>query len=210
MHEPNNMQRAYITAYDKGWNELSNIDFNRIGKDNKIPYDKQTQTFYINFMGRDIRVSIPDRSIGQCNGPELGIVEKILIVHYLMKAQDRELDKQWISFKEIPGGNVYYDAFYKRAIKPLKDSFGNSLEDFCRITQELGWRKGNIGNASAVCSVFPTLPIAYIIWQGDEEIPSTSNILFDSSAPDILSTEDLVVAASLPVYQLIKIFYGRQ
>ncbi|MGI6112808.1 MAG: DUF3786 domain-containing protein [Mahellales bacterium] len=210
MLETNNMQRAYTTAYDKGWNELANIDSNRIGKGKKIQYDKQTQTYYINFMGRDVQVSIPDRSIDQCNGPELGIVEKVLIVHYLIKAQDRKLDKQWISFKEIPGGNVYYDAFYKRAIKPLKDCFGNNLEDFCRITQELGWRKGNIGDTSAVCSVFPTLPIIYVIWQGDEEIPSTSNILFDSSAPDILSTEDLAVAASLPAYQLIKILYNRQ
>jgi hypothetical protein len=52
--------------------------------------------------------------------------------------------------------------------------------------------------------VLPYVPLTFVIWQGDDEIPPNGNILFDETAIEWFNAEDLVVIASLPVYKLLK------
>ena len=53
-----------------------------------------------------------------------------------------------------------------------------------------------MGDAAIVMDVFPRLPLTYVIWEGDEEMPANGTILFDQTAQYYLPTEDLVVVAA--------------
>jgi hypothetical protein len=44
--------------------------------------------------------------------------------------------------------------------------------------------------------------VTFVLWGGDDEFPPSGNILFDSSAPQFLPTEDFAVLASLLVAEL--------
>jgi hypothetical protein len=45
---------------------------------------------------------------------------------------------------------------------------------------------------------FPKMPVVVVIWLGDEEVPTSANVLFDANAGKILPTEDIsVVGATL-------------
>ncbi len=43
-----------------------------------------------------------------------------------------------------------------------------------------------------------------IFWSGDEEFPPEARILFDSTVPTYLSTEDVAVLSQQTVFGLIK------
>jgi hypothetical protein len=47
------------------------------------------------------------------------------------------------------------------------------------------------------------VPIALIFWSGDEEFQPEARILFDSTIPTYLSTEDVAVLAQQTVFGLI-------
>jgi hypothetical protein len=60
-----------------------------------------------------------------------------------------------------------------------------------------------MGDASVTLCPLPKLPVTYIIWAGDDELPPAGMILFDSTASGWLPAEDLTVLASLGAYKLI-------
>jgi len=37
------------------------------------------------------------------------------------------------------------------------------------------------------------VPITFVLWRGDEEIPPSGNVLFDASIPSYLPVEDIAV-----------------
>lgn len=102
-----------------------------------------------------------------------------------------------ISFREAPGGDFYYAAFKSRAIDPLVMKFGRKPEILFTVAENIGGKKVDIGSASVRIDVFAKLPVIVVVWEGDEEIPGSANILFDRSASSIFPTEDLAVIGAL-------------
>lgn len=109
-------------------------------------------------------------------------------------------DRDWIAFRELPGGNIYVTPFTNRTIRPMVSWFSREPERLVRAAERLGGRRADFGHASAVIDVLPLVPICFVLWQGDDEVPSSGQILFDRSASDYLDTEDLVVAAAEALY----------
>jgi hypothetical protein len=48
----------------------------------------------------------------------------------------------------------------------------------------------------------PRVPLAAILWRGDDEFPPTGNLLFDASVTHYLPAEDMVVLAGTAVGRL--------
>jgi hypothetical protein len=175
-----------------------------------VEYDAAGQEFTVPFINREYQVRYPSGEVclpvpdGDPAQSEVQIATKILILHYLACAEGVPLHDKWISFKEIPGGQVYINPFYNRAIRPLIKIFGKDPQGLIAAGRALGGRKGDIGDASVVIPVFPMVPVAYVVWEGDEEFEPSGNILFDESAPSYLPLEDYAVIAGAVVFELRK------
>lgn len=102
------------------------------------------------------------------------------------------------------GGNIYYSVFERSVIKPITKKFASQPEKLVEIATLFGGRKLNYGNASVEIQVFPKLPITIILWKGDEEVPSSGNVVFDESAKSMLSAEEVCVISTLAVSRLVK------
>jgi len=157
----------------------------------------------LKFFDQQMEITHPEGKVFlHKTGQEAGLIETILVLHYLVKASGRDLTGKNITFKELPGGSIYIDPFTNRCIRPLIGLFGANLEEFSQAAESLGGIKQKFGHVSFCFSAFPRIPVTLVLWAGDEEFPPNANILFDETAPDYLPTEDFAFLCGMLVGQL--------
>jgi hypothetical protein len=160
--------------------------------------------FQIDFLGVHYEVEypsgnfIPEPSLFG----ELPVFVQILILHYLANTTEIIYEGKFISFKELPGGNIYIQPFTNRSILPLAKLFGVQPQRLIEVASRIGGRQTDLGDAGVTIDVFPRIPVTLIIWEGDEEFAASANILFDASASQLLPTEDYAVLAGFVVATL--------
>jgi len=170
----------------------------------RVKYDETQKEFFVMFLNEEYHVKYPSGDVYRPQGEDVPIASKILILHYLSSAEGVPLHHKWISFKELPSGQIYINPFYNRAIRPLIKLFGQDPGALVKAGLALGGKRESLGDSSITVPVFPMVPVTYVIWEGDEEFPPSGNILFDSSAPNYLPVEDYAVIAGMVVQELRK------
>lgn len=139
---------------------------------------------------------------------EMPLPEKILICHYLLNAVNETVSGELITYRQIPDGHFYFDAFQRRARDPFLATFGQNAEMFRQCAQMLGGKPVTTGDVGMTFNVLPRIDIQLVLWQGDEEFPPEASILFDSSIQQRLPVEDIAVLSGMLVYKLMGIARG--
>jgi len=150
------------------------------------------QAILIRYLNRMYRVAYPGGEVqGESGSEGILIGNRILILHYLASASGAPMENRLISYRELPAGNVYYNAFARFGIAPLAEFFGNRPELLQRAGAVLGATVIGLGNVGLRIPVLPGVPVTVTLWEADDEFPASANILFDASASSYLHTEDL-------------------
>jgi hypothetical protein len=168
----------------------------------------------LSFQNQKVAVTWPDFRIrSEKSQEELPIQQQILLLHYLRGAWASSGGGpagEWISFQEVPDGRFYLDAFNKRAKIPLVQAFGTKPELMVKLSAEVyGAKPFDQGDFSVVIKALPLVPVALILWKGDEEFPPEGTLLFDKTVSKILSGEDIAWLAGMVVYPLIGMAKGK-
>lgn len=192
-------------AHEKALQEFAGIDPEEAARRAAVEYDREKGVFTVPFLNQKYVVAFPGGNITTEEGGEVSLTNKVCILHYLAHASDCSLTGRHITFKELPNGSIYVGPFNNRAIRPLVSIFGNRPEMLVKAAEKMGGKKAGVGDHSVTVSVFPKIPITYVIWEGDDEFPPGGNILFDSSAPLHLETEDYALLPGLAVFLLKKL-----
>jgi hypothetical protein len=166
-----------------------------------VSWDSEKQEFILTSLNDTFRISYPGAAIGNEQGAPVDPRLQVLILHYLT-GPAATLQGEWISFKELPGGMIYQQPFYGRAVLPLIRTFGPNPAGLIAAGTALAGRPVAHGDAAIELCPFPQLPVRLVIWAGDEEIPPSATILFDAAAATILATEDYAVLAEYLVKRL--------
>ena len=206
----------YKQALDLGKKDLAdkNPDLLASSSGAMIGRDKQGNTsFSLDFLKREINISWPELGFSQKDSDkELPIQEQILLLHYLYgawSASGAAITGKWISFQEVPDGKFYLDAFHRRAKNPMVQAFGDRPELLLELSGEaFGAEPSDQGDVSVVVKALPLVPVALIIWKGDEEFPPEGNILFDRNIVKMLSAEDIAWLSGMVVYPLMGMSKG--
>jgi hypothetical protein len=164
--------------------------------------------FSIHFIGRIIHITWPDLGFAyQDSTDDVPIQQQVLMLHYLYgsyASNGAALTGEWISFQDVPDGRFYMDAFIRRAKEPLIKVFGQKPKQMVDLTLKIYDASSfNYGDYSVMVKALPLVPMALIIWEGDDEFPPDGNILFDRNIPNILSAEDIAWLAGMVVYPLM-------
>ena len=170
--------------------------------------EEGSASFSLLFLNQALRITRPDfKVLSEKTGEEIPIQQQVLILHYLHGAwssSGAEPTGEWISFQEVPDGRFYLDAFHRRAKNPLVQTFGEKPEALVKLAEQAyGAQPFDQGDASVLVGALPLVPVALILWQGDEEFPPEGNILFDHNIIQILSAEDIAWLSGMVVYPLI-------
>ena len=100
------------------------------------------------------------------------------------------------------------DAFIKRAKTPLIQTFGfkgAKMVEIASVAYDAS--KLDLGDYSVKVQSLPFVPVALLIWEGDDEFPPDGNLLFDKTIQNILSAEDIATLAGMVVYPMIGMAY---
>ena len=202
-----NYQYGYQLAYRLAVEQLArteNLEQQCHKSDARIKLIDEKKVILIQYLGQSYQVCHPDVEVSLVDSQELvPLKDKLLILHYLNRAKGSPLSGKAITYKELPEGINYISNFTKRAIKPLLKSFGQQPERLPAAAAILfGARKADYGDAAVTIDAFIRVPITLVLWRGDEELAPEGNILFDSTIPDYLSTEDITVLCETIVWRL--------
>ena len=134
--------------------------------------------------------------------------EQVFMLHYLLKAKAIPFSGELITFREVPSGTFYYQAFFKRAIAPLAEGFGGRPSLLDQVANLIGEIVPSPADRTLKIVVLPRIPVILSVWEKDEEFPAEGNVYFDTTISSHLSTEDIAYAGSAAVYTALGIARG--
>ncbi|PIU31869.1 MAG: hypothetical protein COT06_05830 [Syntrophobacteraceae bacterium CG07_land_8_20_14_0_80_61_8] len=169
------------------------------------PDDAVVITFAL--LGREIAVRIGVQVTIEETGSqeEISLPNKVLICHYLLTADGAPPTGELITYRQVPDGHFYFDAFQRRARDPFLKGFGAQPELFRACAEKLGGVPVENGDLGMRFQVLPRVPIQIILWFGDDEFPPEASLLFDANVSGYLPAEDIAFVSGNLVYALMGI-----
>jgi len=148
-------------------------------------------------LGREYVVSHPDGLVLEADGQPAPVTEAILLLLYLTESTGRALEGRWVGFEQLSGGPGYLASFRGRVVAPLLRAFGPRPDALLPAAAALDGKPLDLGDAAVRLPALPCLPLAYVIWGGDEEFPPSATVVFDASVEGYLDAEAVTVLAEL-------------
>ena len=197
-------QEAWQLSIDLTVGKLQQADLQDRCRKSGAVWRPDSQAIDISLLGRDYRVTTPafDAAFSE-NGESAPVAEKILILHYLEMANGAPLSGKWITFAEVPGGDLYLPVFRARSIDRLVRAFAGREGDLVESAEALGGVEMDYGDVSVQIRALPHVPVALTLWRGDDEFSPSGNLLFDATITEYLPMEDIVVLAGMVASRLL-------
>ena len=199
-------QKVYKRVFDMACAEFLGLDAEVKSHNAGVVYHekKAGATIEVPFFDEVISMEMPGFAFKSSKSPTVSLVTKIIVLHYLIKADGQPLSGGQVSYEDIPGARSYLPVFESRVTKPLISAFGYNRDAFLESGLVAGGREEEFGNASFTLSAFPRVPITFILWEGDDEFRPSVKTLFDSSISSYLPLEDIAVVSRLATARIIK------
>jgi hypothetical protein len=141
---------------------------------------------------------------GSATGPALPLPLQALFMYHLTTSDGLAPVGEWVSFADLPGGRMYAQAFQGYSGSLLTRAFGEDGNAFRRACTAAGGRLVELGDAAFAFAGLPRVPLLVTYWQGEEEFPSTSKILFDPTATHHLPIDVCAILGSMLVAKILK------
>ena len=145
----------------------------------------------ITYLGREHAISLPDLAWRD----DASLRERVIILHYLAGSTAAPPSGELIDFRAMPGGHLYYAVFEGRVHRPFLKAFGKKPGLLPAAAKGLNGVRTDLGEFSFAVPVFPRITVHVVLYPGDDELPSSCKLLFDSTISACLSTEDVVVVS---------------
>ena len=209
-YEKDNKERIPFEHY---LSEYQKLNPKEAAKRCSVEYDEERQQFHIRLMGYRYLVDFPEFAVHKEDEDEEGafllldmVPAKIIVLRFLLSAQVVKSSGKYLTYREVPWGEVYFRQFEGRCLMRLKFGFGFKLDKFAEGMEKLpGVKKLSLGDVSYEFEFINGLHVRFILWAGDEEFPPSSQILFEDNFPYAYQAEDLAVVGDISITTLKKL-----
>jgi hypothetical protein len=198
-------QKNYQQSFDLACSSIRGMNLEERTKKAGASYEKgkDGDKITVHFFLEPYTIQFPQIEFYSPSKKVVSLVTRILLLHYLIRADGNPLTGKWVGYKDIPGGLLYAGVFARRVTEPLQRRFGKSARSFKETGIRSGGEPVEIGDASFILHAFPCVPLQYVLWEGDEEFPPSVQLLFDASVDHYLTLEDMVVLGQVTAGRLI-------
>ena len=170
-----------------------------------VSYDDVTQSFKIRLMYVDYELTWPAFSIRSDNPDGLALQNlpaQMLLIRYLLEGKKSRGTGAFLPYREMPWGEVYLKPFTGRCLTRAAFAFGTRLEAFKAALEKMPVILLDRGDVSCQMEIMPGYDVRLIVWEGDDEFPPNSQILFSDNFPQAFSAEDRTVVGDLLITEI--------
>ncbi len=197
MEIENHKEQVPFAHYCRQWAEM---DPQAAAARSRVPYDERAGVFQLTLLGVRYSLRWPDFAIEAEGGAGFALTNvpaQILLMRYVMSAVPAPSGGRFLTFRETPWGDVYLKPFTGRCLNRAAFTFGPRLAAFRAAMERCGAQPLTHGDASYQVEFLPGLFLQIILWEGDDEFPPNSQILFSDNFSAVFSAEDRVVCADI-------------
>ena len=110
----------------KAIKELSQSDPRTVCLNSAVIFNREQESYILPYLNRKYLVNHHSGEVRPFSdgAAAVSIHLQILFLHYLINAKGTPLKNEWITFKELPGGQIYVGPYQNRTIRPLLQYFG--------------------------------------------------------------------------------------
>jgi len=126
-----------------------------------------------------------------------------LLTYYFAQANGFPLSGRWVSYADLPGGRTYAPAFQGYSGDKLAKVFQLDVNRFEKACLKAGGAYLEFGEVSFIFPALPRVPLVVTYHPGEDEFPSSCQILFDSAVENYLPVEVCAILASMLTGRII-------
>ena len=179
---------SYDAALKKAWEDLEKI--------------ADAPSYSVSLLGDTYEVNRKEKLVlsNSCNIPAKEYLA-ILILHYLVGSLENKYAPcgEWVSFKDIEGGEIYYPAYKEGVIAHLLKKYGRNPEGLLSVLERFSGNRVDASDTAIELVTFPDIRVRIIVWKADEEFPPEATVLFDKNLSKLYTMEDISVFSHVVV-----------
>jgi len=162
--------------------ELKGLDPKDVCRRSLARYDKDRGVYLVTSMEREYEV---DPAACEIRAPDeerpVSVELGLLILFYLLKAQDVPLSGKWVSELDLAGGSMFFRGPHIIRNQEVAGRYGRDAEGFSEACRGLGGEPVEMGDAAFKIRVLPRVPVIVVLWLADEEFDASAKLLMDST-----------------------------
>jgi len=181
--------------YTLYWERLSQLHPTDVCNRTEAVYHPGREGFVLGVFNRRYLILPKSRTVLRMERNDQTVEEELrpffylMVLFYLVEAKEVKPVHSWVSEKDLRGGSTFFRGPHRLHAEELLTLYGKDPEGFLRAGRRLGGSEILFGDKGFALEVFPKVPLAYVLWKGDEEFPARLNILFDPSIESHLSLD---------------------
>ncbi len=154
--------------------------------------------FYVNLLGRSYAISHPEYAIRAMDGGKVPpLPTQTFLLRYLLEGKSVMSTGTWLTFREMPWGELYIKPYTGRVLTRAAFTFGTRVEAFKKAAEAMGAEPVKHGDAGYEFSLIGDYKMQILVWAGDEEFPPNAQVLYSDNFADGFAAEDRVVAGDI-------------
>ena len=154
--------------------------------------------FYVNLLGRDYAISHPKYALRALDGGALPpLPTQTFLLRYLLEGKEVFPCGKWLTFREMPWGELYIKPYTGRVLTRAAFTFGTRIAAFRAACEKMGAIPVSHGDAGFQFQFLGQYQMQILVWEGDEEFPPNAQVLYSDNFSDGFAAEDRVVAGDI-------------
>lgn len=127
----------------------------------------------------------------------LGLPTQTFLLRYLLEGKKVSSTGNWLTFREMPWGELYIKPYTGRVLTRAAFTFGTRVDAFKAAARKMGAVPVNHGDAGFQFELVEGYHMQILVWAGDEEFPPNAQVLYSDNFAQGFAAEDRVVAGDI-------------
>ncbi len=193
---------------DKTEDSVDNIHFENLAKQDpqtvcertSCTYNDENKSYTITVWGHQYEIYPELQKIvrQESSFPKPHGYFDLFVISYLLKPEEIIVADEWISEKDFPGGPTFFRGPHEIPTALIANRFAGNVERFKEYCKTLGGVSIDMADGAFLFNITPSIPVAVLFWDGDDDFPAESKILYDKSLTEHLSL-DIVFALAVDI-----------